>query len=314
MAILLAMTEWDVKPWIERLEQQMPEEKFYTSDLYFPVEEIMYAVVWKHPSGILKNLPNVKAIFSLGAGVDNILQDTNLPDCPIVRAVDPDLTNRISEYIVLHCLRYLRQTKHYENLQRQILWQDDPNQPAARDVRVGVMGLGKLGADASSKLAMMGFQVAGWSRSQKSIKNIETYYGEDGLKEFLARTDILVSLLPLTNETTGILSMNLFQQLAQDGFLGGAALINAGRGALQDEDDIIKALDSKILIGATLDVFNTEPLPKSSLLWKHPRVTITPHNAALTSPDVVVKHIAHQIERVGTGMNFEHIINPDHGY
>jgi glyoxylate/hydroxypyruvate reductase A len=220
----------------------------------------------------------------------------------------------MSEYVVLHCLMHLRQQRRYDAQQRQKVWGEEQHPPAARDVRVGVMGLGVLGADAARKLAIMGFDVAGWSRSPKDLDGIRTFSGGDGLTAFLARTDILVSLLPLTAETRGILNKGLFAKLARDGRLGGPILINAGRGGLQVEADILAALADGTLAAATLDVFETEPLPADSPLWVHPAVTVTPHNAAASDADAISAYVADQIRRFEAGEPLENVVKRDLGY
>jgi glyoxylate/hydroxypyruvate reductase len=220
----------------------------------------------------------------------------------------------MSEYVVLHCLMHLRQQRRYDAQQRDKTWLEDSHPPAARDVRVGVMGLGVLGSDAAKKLKVMGFDVAGWSRSPKAIEGIATFSGEGGLDAFLARTDILVCLLPLTAETRGILGKDLFAKLARDGRLGGPMLINAGRGGLQVEADILASLDDGTLTAATLDVFETEPLPPDSRLWTHPAVTVTPHNAAASDADAISAYVAEQIRRFEAGEPLENVVRRDVGY
>jgi glyoxylate/hydroxypyruvate reductase len=314
MSLLVAITGWDPQPWIDRFEAVLPEFEVVALGEPFDRRAVHYAVSWKHPAGSLAGLPNLEAIFSLGAGVDPLMADTRLPDVPVMRVVDPDLTTRMSEYVVLHCLSILRQQLRYVAQQRQHLWEDDRLQPAAREVRVGVMGLGVLGQDAARKLAMMGFDVAGWSRSPKTVEGIATFSGDDGLGPFLARTDILVVLVPLTPATRGILSRPLFAGLARGGRTGGPWLINAGRGGLQVETDIVACLDEGILAGAVLDVFEQEPLPPDSPLWGHPRVTITPHNSAISSPEAIVALIAEQIRAHQAGEPFRYVVDRDKGY
>ena len=231
MSLLLATTGWHVEDWRDRFQALLPEMPIVTLGEPFDRRAVHYVACWKHPEGSLAGLPNLAVIFSLGAGVDFLFADERLPQVPIARVVDPDLTTRMSEYVVLHCLSILRQQRRYERQQREKLWEDDRNQPGARSVRVGVMGLGELGLDAVQKLKVMGFDVAGWSRSPKSIEGLATYAGEDGMTEFLSRTDILVSLLPLTPDTRGLINADLLARLAQNGRLGGPFLINAGRGA-----------------------------------------------------------------------------------
>ncbi len=314
MSLLVAMTVWHVEDWRARFAALLPELPVVTLGEPFDRRAVHYVASWKHPEGSLAGLPNLAAIFSLGAGVDHIFADSRLPQVPIARVVDPDLTTRMSEYVVLHCLSQLRQLPRYMAQQRAGIWEDDRNQPAAREVRVGVMGLGELGLDAVAKLRVIGFDVAGWSRSPKVIEGVPTYSGEAGMAEFLARTDILVCLVPLTPETRGMLNRALFAGLARDGRLGGPVLINAGRGGLQVEADILAALAAGELKAAVLDVFETEPLPQDSPLWTHPAVTVTPHNAAMSAPETVAAQVAAQIRRLEAGEPLEHIVDPARGY
>ena len=184
----------------------------------------------------------------------------------------------------------------------------------ASEVNVGIMGMGVLGRDAAAVLARIGFRVAGWSRSPRQLPGIETFHGAAGLDAFLARTEILVCLLPHTPGTEGILNLALLRKLERDGALGGAYLINAGRGKLQVDADILAALDEDALAGATLDVFPTEPLPAASPLWLNPKVTITPHNSAASVPEEVVAYIVRQIERFEAGHGMENVIDRASGY
>ncbi|GGG30020.1 2-hydroxyacid dehydrogenase [Chelatococcus composti] len=314
MTILVALTGWHVDSWVERLQRLLPGRRVVRFGEAYDPAEIIYGVAWKHPPGAFRGLPNLKAIFSLGAGVDHLMGDPDLPDVPIARVVDHDLTNRMSEYVVLHCLMHLRQQRRYDAQQRAHVWEDDRHQPAARDVRVGIMGLGVLGQDAARKLAVMGFDVAGWSRTPKDCPGLKVFTGEAERAAFLARTDILVLLLPLTPETRGIANYALFRGLARDGRLGGPVFINAGRGGLQVEEDILRALDDGTLLAASLDVFETEPLPDSSRFWDHPSVIVTPHNAAMSDPESVVRLVARQIARLEAGEPLEHLVDRQRGY
>ncbi len=319
MSLLIDIKGWDVAPWVERFARAMPGRMIVTPQDKFKPEDVDYAAVWKHDRGTLNTFKNLKVIFSLGAGVDHVLSDADLPDVPLVRLVDGDLRNRMSEWVVLHVLLHHRQQRMYDFQQYEKLWEDDRFQPAARDVRVGVMGLGVLGQDAAKKLLAIGFDVAGWSRSAKSgnalqIDGLECFSGSDGLAEFLARTDILVSLLPLTPETRGVLNRALFEALAKDGRLGGPIVLNAGRGGLQVEADILACLNDGTLRAATLDVFEVEPLPGDSPLWHHPQVTLTPHNSAISEIGAVTGFIVRQIERFEAGEPLEHVVDVKRGY
>lgn len=312
--LLVALSGWNVGQWVERLQKKMPGREIVALGEPFDRRAVHYAVSWKHPAGSLANLPNLSAIFSLGAGVDFLFNDDRLPDVPIYRVVDADLTNRMSEYVIMHCLILLRQTRRYDAQQKEKLWDDDRFQPAASDVRVGIMGMGELGQDAARKLRIMGFQVAGWSRTPKQIDGVTTYSGDTGLQEFLSRTDILVVLLPLTPQTRGIIDERLIRGLAQNGRLGKPALINAGRGGLQKEADILKTLNEGVLGHAVLDVFETEPLPRDSLLWTHPLVTVTPHNAAMSDPDAIGALVARQIAKMEAGQEPDYRVDRARAY
>lgn len=311
--VCFMMTGWDPGPWRERILHARDDLDLRVwPDIGDPAD-VDYVLAWKPDPAGLAALPNLRIVFSLGAGVDHILDRGTLPNVPIVRIVDPDLTSRMSEYIVMHALIVQRRFRAYDRLQREGVW-SHAEDVAASAVRVGVMGTGVLGADAARKLAMMGFDVAAWGRTAKDLGNIPVHAGPDGLGPFLGRTDILVCLLPLTPDTRGILNRDLFRQLAPDGALDGPHVINAGRGGLQVETDIVAALNDGTLAGATLDVFETEPLPADSPLWRHPNVTLTPHNAAMSDPNALTAYIVRQIERFESGLPLENVVDPQRGY
>ncbi|MFL6950402.1 MAG: NAD(P)-dependent oxidoreductase, partial [Xanthobacteraceae bacterium] len=197
--------------------------------------------------------------------------------------------------------------------QHQRLWRSQ-DQPAASEVSAGVMGLGIIGSNAAGALGRLGFKTAGWSRTAKDLPDVETFHGKAGLDAFLARTEILVCLLPQTRDTEGILNLALFRKLKRDGAAGGAFLINAGRGPLQVDADIIAALDEGALEGATLDVFPQEPLQPGSPLWRHPKVTVTPHNAGDISPRAFAPQVIVQIERFERGAPLDNVVDRTRGY
>jgi glyoxylate/hydroxypyruvate reductase A len=312
-AILLAITGWEPEAWLERFRAEAKGREVRLWPETGDVAAIDYVCVWKQPAGLLASFPNLKAVFSLGAGVDHLLTDPLLPDVPIARIVDPDLTRRMTGYVALHVLLHQRKMKLYEAQRREHAWRDLYEAPPDQ-LRVGVMGMGVLGQAAAEALRQLGFKVAGFSRSPKTIPGIETFAGNAAMSAFLGHSDILVCLLPLTAETRGILRYDLFQRLARDGALGGPVLINAGRGGLQIEADILRALDDGTLIGASLDVFEREPLPATSRFWDHPKVYVTPHNAASSDPKALVKNVMNQIERFERGLALEYVIDRKLGY
>ena len=312
-AILLAVTGLDPTSWEARFRTLAPQRDVRMPTRLGDPADITYACAWQAPRGLLAGLPHLQAIFSLGAGVDHLIADPALPDVPVVRIVDPDLTMRMTEYVVLHVLMHHRRQRLYDAQQRQRRWHEHA-QPPASAVAVGVMGLGVLGCDAARALCRLGFRTAGWSRTPKSLSGIDTFHGNDGLDAFLRRTEILVCLLPATASTEGILRLELLRKLERDGGAGGAYLINAGRGALQIDADMLAALDEGTLAGATLDVFPTEPLPAASPFWMHPKVTVTPHNAAASDPHALVANMLRQIDRFEAGLPLEHVIDRSVGY
>jgi glyoxylate/hydroxypyruvate reductase len=314
MNLLLAIRGWDVPSWVNRFQGLMPERKVIAATEEYDPASIHYVACWKHEPGSLAKLPAVKVLFSLGAGVDHLMSDSALPDAPVVRMVDTDLTERMTEWVVWQALDWLRQGKMYRANQAECRWFDDRNQPAASDVSVGVMGLGVLGQDAISRLKALRFDVAGWSRSEKKIEGVPTFHGDDGLATFLARTDILIVLMPLTPDTRGIINARLLSGLRQGGRLGGPVLMNAGRGGLQVEADILAALESGKLRGASLDVFETEPLPQPSPFWLHPQVTVTPHNSAMSSPEAIATAIVSQIRTLESGGALVNTVDRKRGY
>jgi len=313
MSLLVAVT-WQTQPWVERFRRLLPDREIVVLGQEFDKSAIRYVATWGPKPGSLSGLPNLEAIFSLGAGVDHLMSYPDLPDVPIVRVAQDDLTHRMSEYMVLHCLMYLRDQRRFDADQKAKRWKPDRAPPIAGDVRVGIMGFSVLGQDSARKLKMMGFDVAGWSRTAKDVEGFEVYAGEEGLTPFLNRTDILIALMPLTPETEGMLNRSLFEKLARDGRLGGPILINAGRGKLQVEADILSCLDDGTLKAATLDVFETEPLPEESPLWTHPHVTVTPHNSATSEPEATARYIAQQIRRYEAGEPFQAVVDKKRGY
>jgi len=309
MALVFYSESDRFEAWREALAEAVPGLDVYDWDAVPDPAAIEFALVWTPPHGSLRRFPNLKAILNLGAGVDALLKDNDLPPgVPIVRMVDDDLAKSMAEYVLLHTLRYHREMPRVHAQQQAHDWTIF-EAPTARYCRVGLMGLGGMGGEAARHLLAVDFDVAGWTRSPREMPGVDCFHGEEGLGPFLARSDILVCLLPLTPETEGILNRDLFARLPR-----GAYLINAGRGGHQVEPDILDALDSGQLAGATLDVFRTEPLPPDSPFWAHPKVTVTPHNAGIAHPRSAIRHVAESIRRVRAGEPLRHVVTREAGY
>ena len=318
--LLVTARGWDIQPWVSGLATALPNHRILSTakDGAYAGRDadlaaVDYLLAWKPSPELLARLPNLKAVFSFGAGVDHLFATGALPDVPIIRIVDPDLTGRMSEYIVWQVLHHLRRGFDYREQQSARIWRDLP-QPAAREVTVGVMGLGVLGADAAGILRRIGFPVRGWSRTEKSMKGIDCFTGTGELDAFLGGTDVLVVLLPLTSETRGLIDLALLRKLRRDGALGGPVLVNAARGGIHAEADIVRALADGTLLGASLDVFEDEPLRPESPLWDAERLVVTPHVAAVSDPVALSKQIAGQIAAFERGEAFRNRVDRKRGY
>jgi glyoxylate/hydroxypyruvate reductase A len=314
MALLIAVKGWDTQTWVARLKARFPESDIRSwPDAIGNPADIRYALTWKAPAKVLSDCPNMEVVFSLGAGVDHLLGQDDLPKVPIVRVVDPDLTARMSEWIALQVLLHHRQHLAYAAQQRERVWRE-LEQPSAGDLRVGILGLGVLGADAADVLKRLGFNVAGWSRSKKTLEGIDSFAGEAEFDAFLARTDVLVNLLPLTAETRGLVDRSVLERLARDGVLGGPVFINAGRGGSHVEADLVAALNDGTLKAASLDVFETEPLSPDSPLWACENAILTPHVAADSDPEAISDYVAEQIRRFEADGTLDNRVDPARGY
>jgi len=230
-----------------------------------------------------------------------------------VRVVDPDLTARMVEYVTWQVLHHLRRGDYYRRNQENRVW-DEIEHPLAGHVTVGLMGYGVMGAAAAAALRPLGFRLRAWTRSPREVSGIDMFAGPRELDAFLAGTDILVSLLPLTLETRGLIDLTLLRKLRRENLLGGAILVNAGRGGSQVEADIVEALREGALAGASLDVFETEPLPAESPLWNMERVVVTPHVAAVSNPASLAAGMAEQILAYERGEPLRNLVDPARGY
>ncbi len=309
MALLLIGPPGDGDDWRREMEALVPGSDFRIWPDVGRVEDIAMVMTWKPPPGELKRYPNLGCICVLGHGVDRLLHGSELPaGVPIVRLVDDAMARQMSSYVLAAVLRHHHRMADYGRLQRARRWRDlDVPDPA--ETRVGILGLGALGGDLAHKLKALGFEVAGWSRTAKDIAGVETCAGRDVLGSFLGGCDIVVCLLPLTPETRDILDAGAFGAMKP-----GAYLVNAARGHLVVEDDLLAALDSGRLSGACLDVFRSEPLPRRHPLWRHPKVTVTPHVAALTLARSAAPQIAENYRRLRDGRPLLNLVERQRGY
>jgi glyoxylate/hydroxypyruvate reductase A len=297
--------------WTVPLAKLAPDMKspVHGRDKYAP-EDIDYALSFRPDPGLLKSLPNLRVVFSLGAGVDGFLTDPTYPrNIPLVRFVDHGLSREMTQYVVMHTLMFHRQQRFFDQAQIERKWRQTFPPRRTEDTRVGILGLGEIGTMAGTHLRDLDFQVAGWSRTRKSVAGIESFAGADELDAFLARSDVLVCVLPLTPDTRNILNRDFFAKLP-----AGAFVINVARGGHLVEDDLIAAIDSGHIAGAALDVFQTEPLPESSPLWSHPKITATPHVAGMSDPWAATRWVLDGMARHARGEKLANIVDMNLGY
>jgi glyoxylate/hydroxypyruvate reductase A len=298
----------DPAEWVPRLQALLPEADIRVwPDIGDPAA-VEVAVVWIPPEEGLVSFTGLRAVQSLGAGINQLGMHTFPPSVRVARLVDSGLTGMMTEYALLAALRYARNFDFHERAQRASTW--DYVMPAGVGAfTVGVMGLGVIGAATALRLAANGFPVRGWARSAKALDGVACFSGADELPAFLSETRVLINLLPLTPQTENILDAKLFAMLPK-----GAFVVNIGRGAHLVDADLLAALDSGHLAGATLDVFRPEPLPSDHPFWLHPRILMTPHVAGTGDPDSAAKLVAENIRRAMHGEPLLNEVDRARGY
>ncbi len=290
-ALVGALPEADVAPW-----PQTPA----------PVD---YALVWRPPQELFERVRPAKAIFNLGAGVDSLLAVPTLPrDVPVIRLEDAGMAEQMAEYVALAVLAAYRDLRVYEEEQRERRWRPRARRPK-EDFGVGIMGVGVLGRAIASALATFGFPLAAWSRSPKRVPGVACLAGAEGLAAFLARSRVLVCVLPSTPETRDLLDRRTLARLPR-----GAHVVNIARGDIVVDEDLLALLDEGHLSGATLDVFREEPLPPGHPFWHHPRIAMTPHVSAVTLVADSVAQVAAKIRALERGEKVTGVVERSRGY
>ncbi len=309
MRVVLQTTWNTTAAWRAELARQAPDLDLRVwPDIGDPAE-IDVVLCWQPPPDLFVGMSRLKLVQVLGAGVDSVVRATrDLPDVPVARLVDPVMSQRMAEYCLYATLRFHRQFDVYERQLARAHWERHQHKDPG-EIGVGIMGLGAIGSAAARLLRQVGYNVAAWTRSPHPEAPFPVFVGEEGLPAFLARTQILICLLPLTPRTASILDRRLFEQLPR-----GAYLVNAGRGEHLVVPHLLAALETGRLEGAMLDVFAHEPLPKSSPLWRHPKVFVTPHAAGITNPRTATAVIVDQLRRLERGEPLLHLVDPARGY
>lgn len=294
--------------WQRWLAQHAPDIQLHIWPETGEAEQVEALIAWQPPVDMAACFPNLKLLFSVGAGADQFDPCTLPPDLPVIRMIEPGLTQGMVEYVTFSVLGLHRDIPRYFQQQRQQQWQAHSARPAAQR-RVGVMGLGELGQAALRQLVALGFDCAGWSRTPRQCAGVQCWHGDDQLADFLAHSDILVCLLPLTATTQGLLNSALFNQLPY-----GAALVQAGRGPQLNHHDLLLALDCGQLRAAVIDVTDPEPLPADHPFWHHPAIWLTPHIASQTQNDSAIAALLDNLRRYQRGEPLHGVIDRSRGY
>jgi len=309
MAVLFSSTMVDPNPWREAIQAKSPGLEFRVFPEIGDPTDIEVSLAWRLPKGTFGQLTNLKLIYCTGAGVDQLFADPELPaDIPIARIVDERQADDMACFVMWAVFDHHRKIQLYRAAQAKSEWLRGPI-PTVTETRVGFLGLGALGAVAAERLAICGFSVSGWTRTGRDIPGVESFAGDAELDSFLAQTDCLVCLLPLTPQTENILNRDLFSKLPE-----GASLVNVARGGHLVDADLIEALDSGHLSGATLDVFRQEPLPADHPYWTHPKIVLTPHIASLAKAESVHSQVAENIRRLYAGEPLMNLVDRARGY
>ncbi|MFM0136244.1 2-hydroxyacid dehydrogenase [Caballeronia grimmiae] len=272
-------------------------------------DDVTAVFTFKLPNGIAARLPNLRLAASVGAGADGILSASDLPaSVHVTRACDDGLGLSMAQYVVLQVLRVFRDLPTLERQHASGEWIRLPIRDATK-CTVGIMGVGQTGSVVARTVASLGFRVVGWTRTARDESDFKIYSGRETLPEFLGQCDFLVCLLPLTDSTRGLLNRSMFATVRK-----GCYVINAARGGIVVEDDLLAAIDNEELSGAAVDVFDQEPLPQSSPFWRHPKILVTPHSAAQPAVEPVVDQFIENMRRLSTGEPLMHVLNRDLGY
>ena len=306
---ILIISDRDPKAWLSALKSKDPQVdlRVYPDD--GNKEEIEYALVWNHPKGVFKNYPNLKVVASMGAGVDHILCDPELPaQVGITRIIDTQLASDMAEFVLASIMNHLRNLSFHKDQEKEKLWKPR-SYSRISEVKVGIMGMGHLGNTVAKNLVSLGFNVNAWAKTKKYRQDLFTFTGKEELNSFLALTNILVCLLPLTPETENILNAQLFSSLPKNAFV-----INVARGRHLVEEDLIEYINNGHLSGAALDVFRKEPLPEEHPFWEHPKIHITPHIASVTKPNAVVDQVLDNYRRMKNNEPLKNQVEASKGY
>ena len=295
MAILLNNNGYDNESWRQELARRLPDLPVRVYGETLEPADVRYAMVWNHPAGDLCRYPNLRAIFSLGAGGEHFIGDDSLPDVPIVLLADPAVARDMTAHALYWVVTFHRRYEDYRNQQSQKVWNRKKVVPA-ENFRVGIVGLGRIGTEVAQRIGGFGYDVSGWDCAERQIQNVDCFCGPEFLSDFLEINDIIINCLPLSRTTKHFLSHKFFSSMKR-----GSYFINISRGAVVDDDALLRALDSGHLARAALDVFAHEPLPQDHPYWSHAKVSVTPHMSGATFASSAAAVVAENVRKLERG-------------
>tara|TARA_B110000196_G_scaffold142877_1_gene123580 strand:+ start:1252 stop:2181 length:930 start_codon:yes stop_codon:yes gene_type:complete len=309
MNILFHCNFTNHKDFYNLIKKKIKNHKIHTSDKNINYQKIDIAIVWNLPNQILKELTNLKVIFSLGAGVDHILKLKSYQNTPIIRIKDPDMRKKMFNHALSQILNYQLKLSSYYKAQQKQIWLDGITTLSNNKIKIGIMGTGYIGSYVGKKLQKLDYQVVGFKNSiQNSITTFPVLRGKE-ISDFIKNSDILVSILPSTNQTNNLINTKFLKKMKKK-----SLLINIGRGSSINEEDLIKHLNSNKNFYVSLDVFKKEPLSKNHKFWKHPNVTITPHIAAITDAESAIDYIYERLSKFVKLGKIKSDVNLENGY
>ncbi|HEA30108.1 MAG TPA: glyoxylate/hydroxypyruvate reductase A [Leeuwenhoekiella sp.] len=309
MALLLIRNDKNYDPWLKAIKKIDPDFPVFIPENVKNKEDIQMILTWKAPHGSFDHYPNVEVIGSLGAGVDHLFEDPSLPKTiKMTRIVDENLIGDMREFVLGLALNSIKNLNTYVAFQKENTWKPIPYRRVT-NVTVGIMGLGVLGEAVAETLHKNGFKLTGWANSKKDIEGLKSFAGNEQLDDFLTTAEILVCLLPLTEETKDILDKKLFNKLPENAYV-----INVARGGHLVDEDLLDVLKQEKLSGAALDVFHTEPLPENHPFWENEKILITPHTASKSDPASIANQIVDNYNRLQSGEDLKNTVSRDKNY
>lgn len=308
MSIAIIFNNRKLEDWQEKLAALFVDTKVEVYPEISNPNDVEFIVAWKPHEGYIKEFPNAKVIQSAGAGIDHLLH-TKLPEeVKVTRIVDEGLKQEMFEHVLACVMISMKNMYKYSKDKENKSWSPTSYQ-SIKETTISILGLGEIGKFVSEKLVNIGFKIKGWSNSHKQLNGVESFSGKDEVHKAINNTNFIVNILPLTNETKGILNRDLFSKVSEN-----TVLINVGRGAHLVDNDLIDAIDSNLIKEAYLDVFNEEPLPIDHPFWENEKVFMTPHVASITNTSSALLQIEDNYNKMKQKAILNNEVSLEKGY